>query len=213
MNIVKIDEEKYILDNKQVNIKTNNNKLILECYNDDLIVLDNYIKELDIILSDNCYVNLYINNKLDSINSTINIYVNNNTSFNLYSGFKTKDNSNIKIINNIKGNNNNSNIKLRGIAKDNLLNIDVSLKVIEKTKDNILVEDIKGITDGGKIMIKPIMEIDTHEVIANHFVTIGNIDKNMLFYLTSKGISKRKAKSLILNGFLNTVKLEVNKNE
>ena len=213
MNIINVDEENFVVDNKQINIKTKNNKLTLKCYNKNLIVLDNYLKELDIILYDNSVVNLYINSNKLNINSVINIYVKNNTTFNLLSGFKINKNSNIQIINNIEGNNNQSNIKIRGISSKELLNIDVELKVPEKTKDNILVEDIKGITDGGKVIIKPVMEIDTNEVIANHFVTIGNIDKNMLFYLTSKGINYENAKKLILNGFLESVKLGGEKNE
>ena len=49
------------------------------------------------------------------------------------------------------------------------------------------------------------MFIDSNDVIANHNSTIGNIDKDYLFYLNSKGIDNETATKLIVDGFLKSV--------
>ena len=49
------------------------------------------------------------------------------------------------------------------------------------------------------------MFIDSNDVIANHNSTIGNINKDYLFYLNSKGIENDNAKKLIISGFLKSI--------
>ncbi|MEG0977233.1 MAG: SufD family Fe-S cluster assembly protein, partial [Bacilli bacterium] len=79
-------------------------------------------------------------------------------------------------------------------------------KYIDVPSDVEIVEElIKGINNGGNINILPNMEINTFEVVANHFVTIGNIRESDLFYLKSKGIAEFVAKELILSGFLKSI--------
>ena len=56
------------------------------------------------------------------------------------------------------------------------------------------------------------MEINTNEVIANHYVTISSISKDDLFYLMSKGLSKSLSEKIILKGFLKGI-MEVMTNE
>ena len=70
------------------------------------------------------------------------------------------------------------------------------------TKNNVITEDIKGLNHGGKITILPQMEINTHDILANHLVTISALNNNDLFYLQSKGISEAKAQEIILKGFI-----------
>ena len=135
----------------------------------------------------------------------IQIEQSNNTTINYYEAFISKDITNYNIINKIKGNNNKSNIKLRVISKDKNINLNVLARVFDKTIDNDILEDIKGINDGGIITVEPNMEINTNEVMANHLVTIGNITKEYLFYLESKGINENMAKEIILKGFLNGI--------
>lgn len=205
MNTIKIDKVKVMIKDCQYNILTTLPKLILNCYNENVIVLNNFINKLDIILNDDSKLDLYIKDNSKTINCDINIIINNNAVFNLYGSFKSYNDNNIKIINNIKGNNNRSNIILRGIAYRKSILVDVSLIVNKNTIGNILTEDIKGLNNGGEIIVKPIMKIKTNEVIANHYVTISNPDQNMLFYLQTKGLSFKKAKQLILKGFLKSI--------
>jgi Fe-S cluster assembly scaffold protein SufB len=49
------------------------------------------------------------------------------------------------------------------------------------------------------------MYIDSNDVIANHNTTIGNINKDYLFYLNSKGIEDKQATNLIINGFIKSI--------
>ena len=56
------------------------------------------------------------------------------------------------------------------------------------------------------------MFINSNEVIANHNSTIGNINKDYLFYLNSKGIDNDEAKKLIILGFVKSI-LDTEMNE
>ena len=50
--------------------------------------------------------------------------------------------------------------------------------------------------------IEPILEIDTNEVEASHFVTIGTYDEESLLYLNSLGIKENDAKKLLKKSFM-----------
>jgi Fe-S cluster assembly protein SufD len=56
--------------------------------------------------------------------------------------------------------------------------------------------------DHPKVDSKPGLEILSDDVRCSHGVTIGEIDKNQIFYLQSRGISENEAKHLITQGFL-----------
>ena len=63
--------------------------------------------------------------------------------------------------------------------------------------NNILLLD-----ESAKAESIPGLEILTDDVRCSHGVTIGNIDKNQMFYLQSRGINKKDAEKLIVDGFL-----------
>ena len=48
---------------------------------------------------------------------------------------------------------------------------------------------------------KPSLEIYADDVECSHGATAGNMDKNMLFYLHSRGIDKDEATSMLIRGF------------
>ncbi len=50
---------------------------------------------------------------------------------------------------------------------------------------------------------KPELEIYADDVICGHGATIGELDEEQIFYLSSRGISKAKAKAILINAFLN----------
>lgn len=52
---------------------------------------------------------------------------------------------------------------------------------------------------------KPQLEILADEVMASHAATIGQLDDEALFYLRSRGLSVPQARSLLLQGFVQTV--------
>ncbi|MFT8470763.1 MAG: SufD family Fe-S cluster assembly protein [Oenococcus sp.] len=48
----------------------------------------------------------------------------------------------------------------------------------------------------------PILLIDENDVIAGHAASIGQVDRQQLYYLLSRGLTKSKAQSLLVKGFL-----------
>ena len=51
----------------------------------------------------------------------------------------------------------------------------------------------------------PILKIDDNDVEASHSATVGKVNDEHLFYLTSRGISENDAKRLITLGYLNPI--------
>ncbi|PIE49901.1 MAG: Fe-S cluster assembly protein SufD [Flavobacteriales bacterium] len=73
-------------------------------------------------------------------------------------------------------------------------------KIAQKTdayqqNDNILVDD------KATINAKPQLEIFADDVKCSHGCTIGQLDKDALFYLRSRGLPKKEAKALLLYAF------------
>ncbi len=52
---------------------------------------------------------------------------------------------------------------------------------------------------------KPQLEIFADDVKCSHGATCGNLDKEQLYYLLSRGISEKKAKALLLNAFASEI--------
>ena len=67
------------------------------------------------------------------------------------------------------------------------------------------------LSDEARINTKPQLEIYADDVKCTHGATAGFLDKEMLFYIISRGIGKEKAKSLLLNSFVsgNLEKIEI----
>ena len=59
----------------------------------------------------------------------------------------------------------------------------------------------------GKSLIEPNLFIDEFDSVANHSAYTGPFDNKLLFYLETKGISKKEAFNLLLNGFMKLVEL------
>ena len=57
------------------------------------------------------------------------------------------------------------------------------------------------LSKAAEIDTKPSLEIYADDVECSHGATAGNIDKNMLFYLQSRGINKDQATSMLIRGF------------
>lgn len=50
----------------------------------------------------------------------------------------------------------------------------------------------------------PALEIEADDVKAGHAATIGKVDKELMFYLTSRGISPGDAEAMLISGFFET---------
>ena len=59
------------------------------------------------------------------------------------------------------------------------------------------------LTSGAEIDTKPELEIYADDVLCAHGATIGQLDKESIFYLVSRGLSPRDAKVLLTMAFIN----------
>ena len=58
------------------------------------------------------------------------------------------------------------------------------------------------LSDDGEFSVKPELEIFADDVICGHGATVSDIDKNHLYYLSSRGIPERKARAMLVNAFV-----------
>lgn len=65
------------------------------------------------------------------------------------------------------------------------------------------------LTDDAKMDTKPQLEIFADDVKCSHGATVGQLDDNALFYLTSRGINKREARLMLMFGFAHEVIQEI----
>ena len=56
---------------------------------------------------------------------------------------------------------------------------------------------------------KPELEIYADDVKCSHGSTSGNIDENSIHYLMTRGLNKKEAIKLLINGFLNDIISEI----
>lgn len=105
----------------------------------------------------------------------------------------------------------NSKVLIRVLTTDNAnVFVDASGYVFKDTLENEITEDIRAFnSENSNISILPNLIVDSNDVIANHNVTISNINEEEMFYLNSKGINEKEAIKLLRNGFM----LSIFKNE
>lgn len=98
----------------------------------------------------------------------------------------------------------NSKVLIRILSEaDANVYVEASGYVSKDTLENEITEDIRAFNmDDSKISILPNLIVDSNEVIANHNVTISNVNDEELFYLNSKGINNIEATKLLRNGFM-----------
>jgi len=195
-DIIDLNTGDYILEciNKKININIKGEVT--------LYLKNQMLNELNIKIADNSILNIYqFNNKMES-NLIVNINQNNNSKLNYNQSIINELENNLIINNYIKGNNNESKINIRNICEDNESKIIVNVEIEKDTINNIALEDLKGINNGGFIHIEPNIVCLSNDVIANHLTTIGSFDQEVLHYLMSKGITLNIAKILLKKGFI-----------
>ncbi|MEK6862177.1 MAG: SufD family Fe-S cluster assembly protein [Nanoarchaeota archaeon] len=101
-----------------------------------------------------------------------------------------------------------SNLIVRGVITDESKAIIKGLVHIKKNaikSKGFQKEDIILLGDKAEADPIPELHIDTNDVECKHGATVGRIDKKKLFYLTSRGISEKDAKKLIVSGFFDSL--------
>ncbi|MGN1379095.1 MAG: SufD family Fe-S cluster assembly protein [Bacilli bacterium] len=173
----------------------NVNKILM----DNIINLINQKGSFNYEVKEKLIINIFNEKKT---NIDINIIQNNNSLLIINCTCINYEDCHIDLNVKIKGNNNKCIINFRGIAYENVNIVNVCVNANDNTQGNEIIENLKGLCENGSIIINPILEINTNEVVASHFVTIGPLDQNMILYLESKGISKENVKQLLKKSFM-----------
>jgi Fe-S cluster assembly protein SufD len=77
--------------------------------------------------------------------------------------------------------------------------------VIERGARNTntyLKADVLILSDRARARAVPSLEISEDEVKGGHGATVGQVDEEQLFYLTSRGLSHKEAEKVLVDGFL-----------
>ncbi|MDH3004946.1 MAG: SufD family Fe-S cluster assembly protein [Candidatus Shikimatogenerans sp. JK-2022] len=87
------------------------------------------------------------------------------------------------------------------------------IQIEKKTKENISNQNYKNyiLFKDSSIIFKPYLDILSSNVKCSHGATIGKIDKNIIFYFLSRGISLEKSNFLFFFSILNLVIKKIKK--
>lgn len=99
-----------------------------------------------------------------------------------------------------------ANTTLRGVGDDNATVRFVGrIKIDEKCGDtnSFLTERILLLSNDAKAEAIPDLEILSDDVKCSHAASISRIPEEHLFYLMSRGINRKQAEALVVEGFLN----------
>lgn len=98
-----------------------------------------------------------------------------------------------------------ANTHIRGVVDDQAqVKVMGTIKVLpgaEKTS-SFLTERLLILSDKARAEAVPNLEIEADEVKCSHAATVGKIDEEQMFYLMSRGLKKREAEDIIVEGFL-----------
>ena len=88
--------------------------------------------------------------------------------------------------------------------KDSDFNLNIVGKIIKGSKHSKCFQKSRCLTfeDPKKAKVLPVLEIDENDVEASHSLSSGTIDEDVLFYMNSRGLSKKAALSLLLVSYL-----------
>lgn len=98
-----------------------------------------------------------------------------------------------------------ANTTLRGVGRDQAKVKFVGRIIIDEAcgdSNSFLTERILLLSDQAHAEAVPDLEIKTDDVKCSHAASISHIPQDHLFYLMSRGIAKKQAEDLIVDGFL-----------
>ena len=108
-------------------------------------------------------------------------------------------------INHISGQSTN-NFTCRSLLKDNSIGIFNGKILVQEGAsgtDSTLNNNNLLLSDKSEIQSNPQLEINCEDVKCTHGSTSGNLDKEALFYLRSRGINQEDARAILIEGFIN----------
>ncbi len=106
-----------------------------------------------------------------------------------------------------KGKNSNSDMKVKSININNSKSIlQGNVKILDSSFYSNGYQQIDSIIlDDAVVIPIPNLEIHNNEVKCSHGSTVTSVDEKFLFYLQSRGITKKNALLLLLSNFLNSI--------
>lgn len=147
------------------------------------------------------------------LTTNLDIELEDDASFILNDSFIAEVKYDLTIDTKLNGNNTYSEVNIRGINEQRG-NVKIILNgtVAKETHGGEINEYAKVInkSDDANVLI-PNLVVNTCDVVANHGVSIANIDEKALFYLMSKGIDKHHASKILEEGFILSIMGEKNK--
>ncbi|MGL4647467.1 MAG: SufD family Fe-S cluster assembly protein [Mycoplasmoidaceae bacterium] len=175
------------------------NKLISK----KIIVPSNTIKRISII---------DINLDDFDLNINVDVYENSKIIINLASlVYLTKKNFNIKI--NHLSNTSRSECNVFGVGKNQgYVKFTLTAKIAAESEGNTCEQSISGIllSNDSSIIGSPNLIIDTNKIQAKHALSIGKINEDKLFYLTSKNLSRQEAILKLIMSYFNLCLMNMN---
>lgn len=117
-------------------------------------------------------------------------------------------NINSKIIIYHETKNTTSELLTYAIAKENtFINIDNNAYIRKNAKSTNARQSARGLSlsNNAKILVQPNLYIDEYDVMASHGVAMGSINKDDLFYLMSRGLTKEEASNMVIMGLIEPV--------
>jgi Fe-S cluster assembly protein SufD len=116
-----------------------------------------------------------------------------------------KGETNIKTLQNHKAADTKSNLLIKSVVFNKArLNYQGLIKVAKKAQNTNAYQENKNLLmgDNAHVDTKPDLEILANEVRCTHGSTVGRLDQENLFYLMSRGLSRKNAEKIMIEGFL-----------
>lgn len=140
--------------------------------------------------------------EIEILNNNISIEI-----FGIYFGEKN-DNFSLKTTQHHLFPKSKSNLLIRGIFFDqSQFNYEGLIKIEKKAQKSVAYQKNQNLVFSPHCLIetKPYLEILANDVYCTHGSTTGQLNKNQIHYLRSRGIKINVAKKLLVEGFLNEI--------
>lgn len=204
-----------LLKDKLIDVKENTDLLIQKAGKYEINIYDSNVNVLTILENDNDIsvdINLYggslsynsisYNGKDQKINVNLN---KENASININNSLISTSKEDVYINVNHNAPMTNSDVyNAASTIKDGSVLFDVVSKVNKGMKGCNVNQDSKiiSLNDTNKNKVNPVLLIDEYDSSARHSCFIGKFNEDEVFYMQSRGIKKKDAYNLLLNGFL-----------
>jgi len=195
---------KIIMNNNIDNVIINHLETNLEINQDsEIIIFNQEIEDLKIKVMSDTKVVVNDFRVLNTEKTNINIVTCDNSHITYNHAFINNQNYDLDIKLDMAGNNGYVLINVHGITDGGKTRVNVDGIIGKTNYDNEFLEHIRLVNiNGGIATCIPNILIANSKVVANHEATTGKLNENELEYLMSKGITRKLAEKLILDGFI-----------